>query len=107
MSSAILLFLLGFVAWFWFDTQRSQEIAKAICQQVCEKLQLQFLDDTVVLMRLRLRRNSSGSLSLQRTYQFEFYDGGNQRQRGTVIMRGIALELLEMPGYLERTIFPV
>jgi hypothetical protein len=30
MSSAILLFILGFAAWFWFDTQRSQELAKAI-----------------------------------------------------------------------------
>jgi hypothetical protein len=29
-SAAILLFLLGFVAWFWFDTQRSQELVKAI-----------------------------------------------------------------------------
>ncbi len=26
-SAAILLFILGFVAWFWFDTQRSQEMA--------------------------------------------------------------------------------
>ena len=107
MSSAILLFILGFAAWFWFDTQRSQEMAKAICQQICGKLKLQFLDDTVVLTRLRLRRNSRGSLMVQRTYQFEFYEGGNQRQRGTVVMRGIALEMLEMPGYMERTISPV
>ncbi len=103
-SAAILLFILGFVAWFWFDTQRSQEMAKAICQQVCGKLKLQFLDDTIVLTRLRLRRNSRGSLMVQRTYQFEFYEGGNQRQRGTVIFRGIALEMLEMPGYMDRTI---
>lgn len=106
-SAAILLFILGFVAWFWFDTQRSQEMAKAICQQVCGKLQLQFLDDTVVLTRLRLRRNSRGNLTVQRTYNFEFYEGGNQRQLGTIIMRGIALEMLEMPGYMERTISPV
>lgn len=106
-SAAILLFILGFAAWFWFDTQRSQEMAKAICQQVCGKYKLQFLDDTVVLTRLRLRRNSRGSLTVQRTYQFEFYEGGNQRQQGTVIMRGIALEMLEMPGYMERTISPV
>ena len=106
-SAAILLFILGFAAWFWFDTQRSQEMAKAICQQVCGKSKLQFLDDTVVLTRLRLRRNSRGSLTVQRTYQFEFYEGGNQRQRGTVIMRGIALEMLEMPGYIDRTISPV
>jgi len=107
MESAILLIILGFAGWFWFDTQRSQEMAKAICQKVCSKLKLQFLDDTVVLRRLRLRRNSRGSLRVQRTYQFEFYDGGNERQRGTVTMRGITLEMLEMPGYMERTISPV
>ncbi|HDN25902.1 MAG TPA: DUF3301 domain-containing protein [Thioploca sp.] len=106
INSVILLILLGIVAWFWFDTQRSQEIAKAICKQTCGQLHLQLLDDTIALMRVRLKRNSRGRFSVQRTYQFEFYEQGSNRQQGTVIMRGITLELLEMPGHMNRIISP-
>jgi len=105
MNSIILLITLAFLAWFWFDTLHSQERAKVICKQVCRNLHLQLLDDTIALVRLRLRRNSRGRLTVQRTFQFEFFDG--KRQRGFVIMRGIALEMLEMPGYINRIISPV
>jgi hypothetical protein len=107
INSVILLILLGITAWFWFDAQRSQEIAKAICKQVCGQLHLQLLDDTIALVRVRLKHNSRGRFNVQRTYQFEFSEQGNNRQQGTVIMRGIALELLEMPGYTNRIISPV
>ena len=106
--SIISLIILGFVAWFWFDSLRSREMAKTICKQTCQQLNLQLLDDTIALARLRLRRNSNGRLKVQRAYQFEFSEnGGNNRQRGMVILRGITLEILEMPGYLGRTMSPV
>jgi hypothetical protein len=104
INSVILLALLGVVAWFWFDTIQCQEIAKNICKHTCRQLQLQLLDDTIALKRVRLKRNQNGRLALQRTYQFEFSDGGNNRQQGMVIMRGIALEILDIPGYISRTI---
>ena len=106
-NSILLLMLLGAVAWFWFDTLQSQERAKIICKQMCRELNLLLLDDTIALVQIRLKRNSRGRLSLRRMYQFEFSEGGNIRQRGLVIMRGISLEMLEMPGYIQRTISPV
>jgi hypothetical protein len=107
MSSIWLLILLGLVAWFWFDTLRSQEIAKAICKQVCAQLHLQLLDDTITLVQVRLKRNCRGRLHFQRVYQFEFSDSGQVRYQGVAVMRGSVLEMLELPGYLERTISPV
>lgn len=107
MNSIILLITLGFIAWFWFDTRRSQEMALSICKQTCGQLHLQLLDDNVALTRVRLRRNSRGWLVVQRTYQFEFHDGSNNRERGIVILRGIALELFDMPNYMNRVISPV
>ncbi len=104
-NSIILLFILGIAAWFWFDTQRSQEMAINICKQVCGQLHLQLLDQTIALKRIRFKRNNRGILCVQRTYQFEFSDGGNNRQRGMVIMRGISMEMLEIHGY--RVISPV
>jgi len=107
MESIFLLALLGFCAWFWFDTQHCQESAKLIAKQVCVELHLQLLDDTIALVRMRLKRKINGKLSVQRTYQFEFIDGGDKRLQGTLIMHGISLEMLELPGYMNRTISPV
>jgi hypothetical protein len=107
MESMFLLALLGVGAWFWFETQHCQERAKLIAKQVCLELHLQLLDDTIALVRMRFKRKKNGMLSLQRTYQFEFTDGGDKRLLGTIIMHGISLEILELPGYINRTISPV
>lgn len=104
INSLIILILLSIATWFWFDTLQCQEIAKAICKQQCKQLELQLLDDTIALVRVRLKRNNYGRLKVQRTYLFEFFDGGNKRQQGTIIMRGTTLEILEMPGKMERII---
>jgi hypothetical protein len=107
ITSIFLLILLGMIAWFWFDTLQCQERAKIICKHKCRELNLQLLDDTIALRRVRLKRNSRGRLNLQRMYQFDFFEGGNTRQQGTIIMLGIFLEILEIPGYIQRTISPV
>jgi hypothetical protein len=107
ITSIFLLILLGIVAWFWFDTLQCHERAKIICKHKCKELNLQLLDDTIALMRVRLKRNSRGRLNVQRMYQFEFTEGGNTRQHGTIIMLDIFLEMLEIPGYIQRTISPV
>jgi len=107
MSSIIFLAILVVLAWFWLDSLRSREIAKRICQQMCNQLQLQLLDDTIALVQIRLKRNRYGQLRIQRTYMFEFTTEGESRLQGTIIMRGHALEMLELPGYMNRTISPV
>jgi hypothetical protein len=107
LDTIFLLGLLGFITWFWFDTLRCRELTKAVCREVCRQLQLQLLDDTIALQRMRLKRDHSGKLSIQRLYHFEFYDGSNGRHQGTVLMQGGKLELIELPGYLNRIISPV
>ena len=99
MSSIILLILFGGIIWFWFDTLRCREATKIVAQRVCQQLQLQLLDDTIIITKLRAKRNKNGHLSWQRSYQFEFSDGGNNRQKGTIIMLGTVVEILEMPNY--------
>jgi hypothetical protein len=103
----IFIAMLVALAWFWFDSLRSREIAKGICQRACSELHLQLLDDTIALVRVRLKRNRYGRLRIQRVYLFEFTQGGENRLQGIIVMRGYALEMLELPGYMERTISPV
>ncbi|WP_069472576.1 DUF3301 domain-containing protein [Candidatus Marithrix sp. Canyon 246] len=107
ITTIILLLLISLLTWFWFDTLKSRERAKNICKQSCRELKLQLLDDTIALIRIRLKRNNHGKLIVQRLYQFEFDDGNNQRQTGRILMRGISLEMLEMPGYMDRIIQPI
>ncbi len=103
-TSIILLFILGITAWFWFDTQRSQEMALRVCKRACRQVNLLLLDDTIAVVRIRVKRNIRGRLNVQRTYQFEFSDGTNQRHKGSIILCGIFVEMLEIPGYLDKII---
>lgn len=107
INSVVLLTVLGCLTWFWFDSLRTRERAKIICQQACGQFKLQLLDETIALKQIRLRRRHGGQLIFQRLYQFEFYEGDNIRQQGSIIMRGTSLEILELPGYLNRVISPV
>jgi len=104
------LFILVCVIWFWFDSLRCREIATKICKQVCAQSHLQLLDDSIALSEIRLKRGQGGSLKIQRAYRFEFYDNSDsteKRHQGYLLMRGVALEMLELPGYMSRTFSPV
>jgi hypothetical protein len=91
MTALLTLLLLVLVAWFWLDSMRAREIACGISKETCERLGVQFLDETVALQRLRTSRNAAGQLRLLRTYQFEFTDAGLQRNKGTISLRGIEM----------------
>ena len=94
IDSLLPLLLLGLGAWFWLDSLRAKEIACGISRETCQRLGVQFLDDTVVLQRLRVRRNDAGHLRLLRTYQFDYTDTGTLRHKGTISLLGIDLERL-------------
>ncbi len=104
MTSLIVILLLALFAWFWFENQGCKEIAILICKQTCRQIKVQLLDDTIVLTRIRLKRKSSGQLTLQRTYCFEFTDDGNARRSSTLLLTGKRLELIEIQGYFIETV---
>lgn len=79
------------VGWYWLDSLRTREIALGICRHVCEEKELQFLDQTVALWRLRPRWTADG-LRLRRTYRFEFSEEGTGRREGYLTMTGMDLE---------------
>ena len=99
-----ILLLISLVGWFWFDNLRTQEVAKTICKQICNQFQLQLLDDAIALAHIRIKRNRHRRWIIQRTYYFEFCDDGNSRQRGILSMHGLTLEILELPGHVNRII---
>lgn len=101
MNELLLLALLGGVLWFWYDSLRTRERARAACLSACRRCDVQLLDDTVALERLWPRRDADGRVRLERLYAFEFTDDGMNRRRGSVLLLGHTVEVLHMePGDL-------
>ena len=72
MDDLLFIILILAAIWYWWDTQQSNEIALAVCQQKCAKVGLQLLDATVMRQRTWLRRGAGGSLQVCRLYSFEY-----------------------------------
>lgn len=92
----LIVVLLGI---FWMDSLRAREAATRAARDACERMEVQFLDDTVALVKLRLRRDRRGRARLERTYGFELSIDGASRSRGHVLMLGRRVDTL----HLERT----
>lgn len=80
--------LLGAVAWFWWDGLRKRETAVAAARRACQRAEVQLLDETVALARLRLQRDENQRARLYREFAFEFSDTGDNRQPGRVYLLG-------------------
>jgi hypothetical protein len=95
MEIAGILFLAA-VAWLWLDSLKVREAAVRAAREICAAEGLLLLDDTVAISSLRLRRGEDGTVRLQRSYDFEFSDTGNNRLKGSVVMLGHQLVLLNV-----------
>lgn len=86
-------------AWLWWDGLGAKEIARQKGKAICDKADVQFLDDTVVLGRLRLCRHRAGHIGLYRRFYFEFSSDGECRYRGYIDMLGSVILDTHMEPY--------
>ncbi len=96
MSEILMLAFFLALAWLWWDSMQAREAAVAAARSACEAEGLQFLDDTVGIAALRPARNADGRLLLQRAYDFEFSDTGDNRMKGSVVMLGRRVLVLNL-----------
>lgn len=96
-GAAIVLLAAGIL--FWLDSLRARERALKAGRAACERHELQFLDDTVSVSRVRLGRDDDGQLRIARTYTFEFSDTGNNRRHGAIVMLGGELQDMHFEPY--------
>ena len=87
----LFLTALGLIAWIWHSGRQAHERVVRIARTVCRELDVQLLDDTVALRRIRMHRRRHG-LELTRTYRFEFSADGSGRDSGEVTLNGLRLE---------------
>jgi hypothetical protein len=88
--------ILGGLFWLWFDSTRVHEIAVERARSQCRVNEVQFLDDTVSLSKIKPARDNDGRLTLKRTYHFEYSDTGNNRRPGSIVMLGQAVQFLNI-----------
>jgi len=82
------LAVVGAVVLWWLDSMRAREAALKAGKRACQGEGVQFLDDTLELRRVRMRRDGLGQLASYREYQFEFSDTGDNRCEGRVATHG-------------------
>ena len=83
---AIALFACGI--WYWWDSMRAKEVARLAGKNACDKIDVQFLDDTVARQKIWLKRNTRGNLIFYRSFNFEFSSLGDQRYHGQITLAG-------------------
>ena len=76
MQGILLIIFLATIAWYWWDTMQSKELARIAGKQICKRHDVQFLDDTVEKKKIWIRRNAQGRLEICRIFFFEFATDG-------------------------------
>lgn len=84
------------IAWLWLDSIRVRESAVAAARVACASEGLMLLDDTVSITSLKAARDDNGRVKLQRSYEFEYSDTGDNRRTGSVVMIGRRLILFNI-----------
>jgi hypothetical protein len=90
----LLLILAGTYA--WQNALRARERARMLCFDLCTRANVQLLDQTVALQRMRLIRVPHG-FRLRRDYRFDFSIDGRDRHRGTLSLVADELQTHSLP----------
>ncbi len=92
----LLLCAIALAVAFWWRTNELKQVAYQIAKRRCDESDVQFLDDSVVLSRVRFRRNAKGRVALLCCFSFEFSTLGDERYRGEMQFLGRRLNYVEM-----------
>lgn len=89
MPSLILLMIAGaFVYAFWNSSRAAAERAGALGRNACRAADVQWLDQSVHGIGLRVCRKPNGWLGWERTFKFEYSHDGVDRHSGRMVLRG-------------------
>jgi Protein of unknown function (DUF3301). len=80
--------VLAALAWLWLDSLKARDVAMQAARAACAAEGLMLLDDTVAIAALKLKRARDGRIRLQRAYEFEYSDSGDNRIEGSIVLLG-------------------
>jgi hypothetical protein len=92
----IAILVLAGAGWLWFDSLRAREAAVNAARSACAGEGVLLLDETVAICAMKLARDREGRVALQRAYNFEYSDTGNNRIEGSIVLLGREVILLNV-----------
>lgn len=101
LTELFLIFGLVIIGWFWVDSGKVAERARRVGFQLCNKNNMQFLDDTVHLSSIYIARNEYRQFKITRKYRFEFTNNEYRRYKGALVFSGTSLISSYMDAYPE------
>lgn len=99
-SALFWLTLTGVLVHHWWQSRHVKALALHHATRRCRKLELQLLDQSVALRRMRPTLGTASLLQWRRTYDFEFSSSGQERSRGSLVMLGNRLESLHLDAHV-------
>jgi hypothetical protein len=96
------LLALAVIAGFWFDAIRAREVGIRAARASCAREGVQLLDETVACRSTRLARTDNGRVTLRRVYEFEYSGSGDDRYRGSVMLLGKDVTMLDVSAHRPR-----
>lgn len=90
------IFLLAFVAWYWWKAKAISEFALKAAQEHCRRMDVLLLDQAVFLRGLWFKRDGAGRMRVWRRFLFEFSTTGESRYTGRVILLGLQVESVQL-----------
>jgi hypothetical protein len=84
--------LLAALVLFWHSSLAARELANRVATETCTNANVQMLDGTVAIHRLRLVRGGDAPLAWRRIYVFDYTEDGFARKRGFVVLTGDAID---------------
>lgn len=97
LTPLLLLVGFGLLALLWSDSRAAAELAQRLGRDACHAAGVQWLDHTVMLTRLALRRARDGRLRVFRQYRFEYSEQGDDRRQGSLALLGRELHWISTP----------
>lgn len=97
LSTLILMVLAVAGVAFWYAGRGAAETATRVGQAACSRADVQWLDQSVHLVAMRLSRGSDGWLGLERHFGFEYSTDGDDRRAGRIVLHGRRLRSVVGP----------
>lgn len=96
LRHVVLLMLAALIGtWIWRG-MGLRDRALSLVRQHCKQVDVQLLDESIALTRIRLGRNRQGRVGVIRSYGFEFTVTGERRYGGSIQLQGARLMGIEL-----------
>ena len=98
MPTLVILMIVTAMAFsFWSAGRAAAERAETVGRDACQSAGVQWLDQSVHAISLRLCRHDNGWLGLERTFRFDYSIDGADRHIGRLVLRGERLVAFSGP----------